>query len=156
MKKVAIICFFLLVPALARSADFFCPDVTCLAAAINESNQNGEDNRIFLQAETFTLQAPLPIIRGRLEIIGALNDLPSTIERHPDAESFSIFEAQARFPQLSLINITVKRGDPFGILNDGGRLSLNSVTLTENRTGLASFCRKTAQKSNGDDFGASA
>jgi hypothetical protein len=126
MKKVATIFFFLLVPALARSADFFCADVTCLAAAINESNQNREDNKIFLQAETFTLQAPLPsILRPggtRLEILG----LPSVIERHPEAEPFSIFRMGRTTPggpEVHLANITVKGGDPAGIDADLGLCS---------------------------------
>jgi hypothetical protein len=140
MKKVAVICFSLLVPALARSADFFCADVTCLAAAINESNQTPEDDAIFLLAETFTLQAPLPRISGpggrRLEILG----LPSVIERHPEAEPFSIFQIGSTTPgptEVHLTNITVKGGDPFGIDAFHVRLRLDSVTLTDNRIGLS-------------------
>ena len=76
----------------AHAVDFVCFDVTCLAAAINESNQTAEDDRIFLEAETFTLQTPLPFIRregGRLEIIGSLTGLASTVQR--DSQGGTLF-----------------------------------------------------------------
>jgi hypothetical protein len=54
------------------AAEFFCSagDVTCLIAAINEANRNGEDNTIILEGETFTLQTPLPAITGRIHLEG--------------------------------------------------------------------------------------
>jgi hypothetical protein len=58
---------------------------------------------------------------------------PSTIERHPEAEPFSIFQV---FGPVELVNITIKGGDPWGIRFVLGTSSLNAVTLTENRTAL--------------------
>ena len=67
----------------SHAAEFFCPsgNVTCLIAAINESNQNGQENTINLEAGTYTLRAIDNNIVGPEGLLEGPNGLPSITGR---------------------------------------------------------------------------
>ena len=92
--------------------DFFCPagNVTCLIAAINASNQNGQENTINIEVGTYTLRAidnnvigpegllegpnGLPSITGRITI--RQNELGATIERDLRSSAVSAVPCRQR------------------------------------------------------------
>src|SRR5262245_30522818 len=94
-----------------HATEFFCSsgNVTCLIAAINAANQNGEENTISLAVGTYTLQAidnnivgpegllegpnGLPSITGRITI--RQNELGATIERDRAAQPFRLFHVSS-------------------------------------------------------------
>lgn len=86
---------------IAIAAEFFCQsgNVTCLIAAINASNQNGQRNTINLEVGQYMLTTVdnitdgangLPSITGKITIQGP-EGTGSTIERDPGAASFRLF-----------------------------------------------------------------
>ena len=108
LSKSAILIAALLVP-LTRidAAEFFCSsgDVTCLIAAINEANGIPGEHVINLEPGSYTLQTVdngafvlrngLPVIRGSIIIQATAEDLPTVIERDPNAPVFRIFKLSA-------------------------------------------------------------
>src|SRR5688500_2559724 len=91
----------------AYAAEFFCSpgDVSCLIAAINEANQNGEENTINLSAGTYTLTSidnigtissrnGVPRIASAMIINGESAET-TIIERDPGAPQFRILDVDA-------------------------------------------------------------
>src|SRR5262249_15441022 len=85
---------------LSQAADVTCTagDVTCLIAAINTANANGEANTITLEAGTYTLTAVdnttdgpngLPSVTGTVTVTGAGADTTS-LEREANAPVFRL------------------------------------------------------------------
>jgi hypothetical protein len=107
------------------AAEFFCPsgNVTCLIAAINVANQNGQENTINLEVGTYTLRAVdnnivgpegllegpsgLPSITGRITI--RQNELGATIERDPAAQPFRLFHVSSG-GSLNLFGLGLRYG----------------------------------------------
>ena len=110
-KAVVSVILFLGALQSSHAAEFFCPsgNVTCLIAAIKESNQNSQENTINLAVGTYTLQTVdnnivgpegllegpngLPSITGRITI--RQDDLGATIERDPAAQPFRLFHVSS-------------------------------------------------------------
>ena len=75
-----------------HAAEFFCPsgDVTCLIRAINEANQNGQENTIFLERGVYNITTVdhdnfdgptgLPSVTSTLTIRGQ-DELDAVIEK---------------------------------------------------------------------------
>jgi hypothetical protein len=134
------------------AAEFFCPsgDVTCLVAAINQANQNGQDNTINLEAGEYTLTSVdnrdefsgsangLPIIAGRMTIQGP-EGIGATIERDPAAPEFRLFQVAEggtlKLSWLGIRNGTLLRSLGAGIVNVGA-LTIHNSALYNNRTVL--------------------
>jgi len=144
MKKLQLAIFTLsFISAPLYGADFFCSDVTCLIAAINEANRNGENNTISLDPGTYTLQVidndtegrtGLPSITGRINIVG-LSPGGATITRDVAAPQFRIFHVAAS-GVLSLDTIEVSQGGNVAgaAIFNRGELSLNWSMITNNST----------------------
>src|SRR5690349_24217075 len=99
------IVFALFTVQVANSAEFFCRsrNVTCLIAAINKANRNGEDNTINLEVGEYTLTTVdnvtdgangLPSITGKITIQGP-EGTGSTIERDSGVAPFRLFHIAA-------------------------------------------------------------
>jgi hypothetical protein len=140
----------------AHVVEFMCAagDVACLIEAITQANANGEANTITLDAGIYTLTAVnddtdgpngLPSVTGVLTIQGAGAD--ATIqERDANAPAFRLVHV-ATTGALTLEGLTLRRGigrGPVvefgstaggGILNHGGRLTLEHITLEGNTAG---------------------
>src|SRR5689334_8273779 len=104
----------------ASAAEFFCPsgNVTCLIAAINESNRNTKQNTIKLEQGEYTLRTVdnindgangLPSITGKITIQGPEGS-GSTIERDSGAASFRLFHV-ARTGILNLKWLGLRGGN---------------------------------------------
>jgi hypothetical protein len=146
-----------------HAAVFTCPSgsVTCLIAAINTANGNGEANTIALEAGIYSLTAVdnktdgpngLPSITSTLTIVGAAlegleraeqNELPplptgmtTVIERHAltSPPPFRLFHV-AVDGTLILEGLTLRGGDAFagGGLFNRGTLTIHDSTLVGNR-----------------------
>ena len=105
LKMVVSFILILGLPGSLHAAEFFCPsgNVTCLIAAINQANPNGQENTIYLEVGTYTIRAidnniigpegllegptGLPSITGRITI--RQNELSATIERDPACSAVS-------------------------------------------------------------------
>lgn len=68
LKILAFIFFILCTVTSVHGREFFCPgaDATCLITAINEANNNGEENTIFLESgeyvtEPISIMGPFPL-----------------------------------------------------------------------------------------------
>ena len=119
-------------------AEFFCPagNVTCLIAAINASNQNGQQNTINLEAGSYTLTAAesgqsrdsngLPLITGRMTLRGQGSSL-TAIQGDGIFPFFSGFRILRIEPTgvLTLDSLAVRRGE-----SRGGGVILNLGDLT--------------------------
>lgn len=125
LSKGAILIAALLVPLMRiDAAEFFCQsgNVTCLIAAINDANGTPGEHVINLEPGSYTLQSVdnegfgaahgLPMITGSIRIQATDEDLPTVIQRDPNAPVFRIFTVLG---ELHLDGITVKRagGNPF-------------------------------------------
>jgi len=145
MKKIQLAIFTLsFISAPLYAAEFFCPsgNVTCLIAAINEANRNGENNTINLEPGTYTLQVidnntegpnGLPSITGRISILGLFPG-GATITRNVGATAFRIFHVAAS-GALSLDTIEVSQGVSGGggaAIFNRGELSMNWSMVTRN------------------------
>lgn len=138
---------------LSQAADFACAagDVACLIVAINTANANGEANTITLEAGTYTLTAVdnttdgpngLPSVTGMVTIQGAGADATS-LEREARVPGFRLGHVAAT-GNLTVDSLTI-RGfgvsvvlpgpslNGGGLFNQGGILTLDKVTLTNNR-----------------------
>jgi hypothetical protein len=131
------------------AADFFCPagNVTCLIAAINASNQNGQENTINLDPGTYTLRAidnnvigpegllegptGLPSITGRITI--RQNELGATIERDPAAQPFRLFHVGSG-GNLNLFGLGLRYGRDSS--DFGGGAIFNRGTLRVERLAI--------------------
>ncbi|HEU4340586.1 MAG TPA: choice-of-anchor Q domain-containing protein [Candidatus Binatia bacterium] len=156
MKKLAILAFaaFAVLRSLnsVHPAEFSCPsgDVTCLIAAINEANENGEENTISLEPGTYTLRTVdnniigpeglpegpngLPSITGKITI--RQNELGATIERDRVAQPFRLFHITSG-GSLNLFGLGLRYGrdqSDFGggaILNRGV-VRIETLAIYEN------------------------
>ena len=148
MKAIGLIrgfwCWIVLTLAavqLAEATESFCAsgDVTCLIAAINEANGTPGEHVINLEPGSYRLQTVdnvgvganngLPVVASSIRIQAAAEDLPTIIERTPNAPGFRIFQVSAG-GELHLDGITVQRGTAqFGtaIFNSGVTSLHNSV-----------------------------
>jgi hypothetical protein len=133
-----------------HAAEFFCSsgNVTCLIAAINDANQNGEENTINLAAGTYTLTSidngttffnanGLPVITSVMIINGESAET-TIIERDPGAPNFRILAVDAS-GRLTLNGLTIRgaTGDPFSFANsisNGGNLTVNQSIIEQNRS----------------------
>jgi hypothetical protein len=131
-----------------HAAEFFCPsgNVTCLIAAIKESNQNGQKNTINLEAGTYTLTTAdngdefrnnangLPLITGKITIRGQ-GSFETTIEGAGVFPSFSGFRILRIEPTgvLILDSLAVRRGTAGfgGILANLGELTIIESDISE-------------------------
>jgi hypothetical protein len=123
----------------AYAAEFFClsQDVTCLIAAINVANSNGEENFISLEAGIYSLTSVdnetdgpngLPSIVGKLMIVGAGADT-TVIERDSSSLAFRIFHVSAS-GVLSLERLSVTGGLGGGDNTSGaGIFNLGTLTM---------------------------
>ena len=155
LKILAFIFFILCTVTSVHGREFFCPgaDATCLITAINEANNNGEENTIFLESgeyvtEPISIMGPFP-----LTIIGQGGgnyDYPS-----PPRHSTWIRRAEGGFCRLSrkltLTGLTITGGFPVfppfvgapipciegGGIENAGTLNVINGTVTSNRTCLA-------------------
>lgn len=134
---------------IAYGADFFCTsgDVTCLIAAINTANANGEENTINLEPGTYSLTSVdngtfgldtangLPVISGTMIINGESAET-TTVERDPAAPPFRIFAIGGT---LTINALTVRGGrartSGGGILNRG-RLTIDRSIIDRNSLSL--------------------
>ena len=146
----------LLVGVPSEAARFDCPaaDATCLIAAINQANANGQENAIVLAAGSYTLTAVdndtdgangLPSVTGRLTIRGAGAE-STVIQRDVTAPRFRVLHVGPS-GVLTLRGVTLTRGE---VGNNGsmgaGLLSAGAVTITDSVisenggvTGLGTF-----------------
>ena len=125
------------------AAEFFCSsgDVTCLIAAINTANQNGQENRINLQAGAYTLTTAdngvppdvngLPLIIGKMTIRGQGSSL-TTIEGEvafpdPNFSPFRIFKIEPT-GVLTLESLALRKGNM--VSGGGGGILFNLGDLT--------------------------
>jgi hypothetical protein len=161
MKKLVLItlqvwlsAFLVILPATAsitftlgtivHAAEFFCSsgDVTCLIAKINSANGMPGQHTINLEPGIYTLQAVdnggfngngLPVISGSTRIQATAEDLPTVIERDPNAPAFRIFDVSAS-GELHLDGITVLRAgnSPFISFIRGSAILNSGVTSLEN------------------------
>jgi hypothetical protein len=130
-----------------HAGEFFCSsgDVTCLIAAINDANQNGEENTINLAAGTYTLtsidnsflQFPgpsngLPVITSAMIINGESAET-TIIERDPGAPLFRIFDVDTS-GRLTLNGLTVRGGSALfaGGISNAGTLTVNDSIIERN------------------------
>ena len=138
MKQLISIVLFVLTPALAYSAEFFCPSggtSTCLTAAINEANGLPGEHIINLEPGIYTLQMALPSIGGSIRIQATADDAPTVIERAQTAPAFSIFGVSAT-GSLTLSGLTVQRGGgsflPGAAIRNAGKTLLEDSIITDN------------------------
>ena len=143
---------FILILGLLESlhaAEFFCPsgNVTCLIAAINQANQNGQENTINLEVGTYTIRAidnnivgpegllegpnGLPSITGRITI--RQNELGATIERDRAAQPFRLFHVSSG-GTLNLFGLGLRYGRDSS--DFGGGAIFNRGTLTVERSAI--------------------
>jgi hypothetical protein len=137
MPVLACIVFALVISHPVEAADFSCPagDVTCLIAAINTANGNGEDDTITLAAGTYTLTAVdnttdgdngLPSITSPITIQGA-GEETTILERATTAPKFRLLHVSPG-GVLQLEGLTVRGGFSEG--GDGGGIrNLGAVTI---------------------------
>jgi hypothetical protein len=100
--------------------EFFCPsgDVSCLIAKINSANGMPGEHVINLKPGSYILQTidngvnGLPVISGSIRIQATAEELPTVIERDPNAPAFRIFQV-ALGGELTLAGVTVQRGAVF-------------------------------------------
>ena len=119
VAAVATLGLALALPHSVQAKTFHCDagDVTCLIAAINQANVNGEKNTIRLQAGTYTLTVVdndsngLPVITSRLTITGEGAET-TIIERGASAPAFRLFMV-AESGILSLERLTLRGGGGF-------------------------------------------
>ena len=99
-----------------HAAEFFCSNVTCLIASINQANGLPGEHTIFLEPGTYTLTAVdnvtdnpngLPSITRRIAI--RQNDQGATIERDPGAPLFRLFHV-APSGNLKLYGLGLRNG----------------------------------------------
>jgi hypothetical protein len=132
-----------------HAAEFFCPsgNVSCLIAAINASNQNGQENTINLEAGTYTLRTidnnivgpegllegpnGLPSITGRITI--RQNALGATIERDRAAQPFRLFHVSSG-GSLNLFGLGLRYGRDMS--DFGGGAIFNRGTLRIERLAI--------------------
>jgi hypothetical protein len=112
-----------------QAAEFFCSNVTCLIASINQANGLPGEHTIFLQPGTYTLTSVdndtdnpngLPSITGTITI--RQSDQLATIERDPGAPPFRLFHV-ASSGDLRLYGLGLRNGfntTPREILPLGG------------------------------------
>lgn len=126
------------------AANFVCPsaNVTCLVAAINEANSNGQENVIDLQSGVYTLTAinnvvdgpnGLPSITSTLTIRD--DQMGATIERDPHSSAdFRIFHVESR-GNLTLFGLGLRygRGMGGGAVFNKGVLTIESLAIYENQ-----------------------
>jgi hypothetical protein len=152
LKRATVLCVSvasLLVGMPAESADFYCAagDVSCLIDAIKESNQNGVNNTIHLEAGTYTLTGPpppvfdfvsnlLPVIVGSMTIQGPNAPESTVIQRTGPALS-RIFTVGAT-GLLQLVNLTL-RGGNVGDTSAGGAISSSGAVGLYNTVIRSSF-----------------
>jgi hypothetical protein len=151
MKKLALItlrvwlsAFLVILPAtasiiftlgtIAHAAEFYYSsgDVTCLIAKINSANGVPGQQTINLEPGIYTLQTidngqnGLPVISGSIRIQATAEDLPTVIERDPNASlSFRVFEV-ALSGELTLAGVTIQRGGDFPSLGFFGDRSVGA------------------------------
>src|SRR5687768_2204181 len=134
----------------AHAAEFFCSsgDVTCLIDAINSANGMPGEHTINLEPGSYTLQTinngqgssanGLPVITSSIQIRATADDLPTVIERDPNASAFRIFQVSG---ELTLAGVTIQKGGGFpgpsivfapAILN-GGVTSLEDSIVMDSR-----------------------
>jgi hypothetical protein len=137
MKKFALTVLLLALWAITpvHAADFSCQsgDVTCLIAAINEANAMPGEHTINLEPGSYTLQRidngmnGLPVISGSIKIQATTEELPTVIERDPNAPAFRFFEVLVG-GKLTLAGVTIQGG----LTSSGGAAILNrGVTSLE-------------------------
>jgi hypothetical protein len=136
----------------SQAADFTCAagDVACLIHAINTANANGEANTITLEAGTYTLTAVdnttdgpngLPSVTSTLTIQGAGADT-TVIAREASTPLFRLGHVAATgtltFERLTLRSSVETSGrlNGAGLFNQGGILTLDHVTLSNNNAGM--------------------
>jgi hypothetical protein len=142
-------------PSRVQAEAFHCGagDAPCLSAAITEANANGQKNKIFLDAGTYTLTAAdnntdgpnaLPSITSRLEIDGAG---PDTTFIEGQAGFFSGFRLihVAATGDLTLCGLTLRGGSigsiqfanrkGGGVFNHGGSVTIANAVLSGNNAG---------------------
>jgi hypothetical protein len=150
--KVALsasLCALLIVLAFQhlKAAEFFCRsgDVTCLIAAINEANQNGEENRINLEPGTYTLNSVdneadgpngLPSVTGTVAILGDESEA-SIIQRDQGAALLRLIHvASGGRLELRFVTLESGAGRPGGALFNGGKLTMDGTTVHRNFASL--------------------
>jgi hypothetical protein len=137
MPVLACIVFALVISHPVEAADFSCPagDVTCLIAAINTANGNGEDDTITLAAGTYTLTAVdnttdgdngLPSITSPITIQGAGAET-TILERATTALKFHLLHVSPG-GVLQIEGLTVRGGFSEGG-SGGGILNAGAVTI---------------------------
>jgi hypothetical protein len=139
-------------PSRVQAEAFHCGtgDVPCLIAAITEANANGQKNKIFLDAGTYTLTVAdnntdgpngLPSITSSLSITGAGAETTS-IERDASSRPFRIIDVAAT-GDLTLEGLTLRGGfiggfppPPIrqggGLFNNGGTVTISNSVLSSN------------------------
>ena len=155
LKILAFIFFILCTVTSVHGREFFCPgaDATCLITAINEANNNGEENTIFLESgeyvtEPISIMGPFP-----LTIIGQGAET-TIIRRHrgtpPGSEGRRVVSVASQ-GNLTLTGLTITGGFPVfppfvgapipciegGGIENAGTLNVINGTVTSNRTCLA-------------------
>jgi hypothetical protein len=131
MKKLALTVALLGLWAIkaVHAADFSCQsgDVTCLIAAINEANAMPGEHTINLEPGSYTLQRidngvnGLPVISGSIKIQATTEELPTVIERDPNAPAFRFFQVPVG-GKLTLAGVTIQGG----LTTQGGAAIVNS------------------------------
>jgi hypothetical protein len=135
--------FYTFAPVEANSSDFFCSDVTCLIAAMNEANTIGGVNTINLDPGSYTLTSVnnvqqgangLPLVTNELTING-VDAATTIIERDSAAPQFRIFDVAAN-GSLTLNGLTVKGGSiVFGVgggIQNSGTLNVSHSIIERN------------------------
>ena len=118
-------------------------DVNSFIDAINSSNDNHEDDTIFLESGIYTLTQAfnnssfaLPSITSRITING---DSPTIIERNVNAPQFSIFNVTAQ-GDLILNGLTISGGSCTfnfgGAINNEGALIITDSIISGNFCGV--------------------
>ena len=142
MKQLGIILFVLSVPALARSADFFCSNATCLIAAINGANTQAGADTITLEPGTYALTSidnlsqfianGLPVVTSEITINGD-DAVTTNVERDPAAPEFRIFEV-APTGNLTINRLRMRGGAASfgGGINNEGILHVNESLMDGN------------------------
>lgn len=146
MSKVCIVFFLVVFPALARSAEFSCPNVACLIAAINSANTQAGADKINLEPGTYSVTSVdngtgsvaygLPTTTTDITI--SVDAATTVFKRGPGAPDFRIF-AIANTGKLTLNRLAVTGGEPasFGTgTNNNRTLTINGSTI-ESKSGLA-------------------
>jgi hypothetical protein len=139
------------IPALGQTGpspgrEFFCPNVTCLIYAIQQSNLNPNDvDTINLVPAVYTLEAilsevdgptGLPSIIGAVVIKSSSEKAPAIIERNSDAPAFRLFHVSEN-GDLTLHGITLRYGHDTSSFGGGaifswGRLRIEQSWITNN------------------------